>query len=127
MPRVSTQIVKMQRGPFKGTPLLYAAMKGHQEVVELLLNMGANPNVGLYHSEENSEYRMCLVYSWFEGETPLHLAAAYANKDMIRVLLNAGADPNIADKGGNTPLHLTDSEIAVEMLLNAGADPNKKK
>ena len=74
-------------GHFKGNPLLYAAIRGHQAVVELLLNMGANPNVALDHSEDWEYWE--LGVGTYRFKTPLHFAAAHANNDMVRVLLNA--------------------------------------
>src|SRR5580704_5644017 len=51
------------------TPLHYAAMRGHKDVVELLLANGADVN-----AEDNF------------GETPLHCAAD-GNKDLVALLL----------------------------------------
>ena len=40
------------------------------------------------------------------------------------MLLEAKVDPNVADKRGNTPLHLCKSSELMAALLKAGADPN---
>lgn len=40
------------------------------------------------------------------GDTPLELAAFGGYLDTLRVLLSAGADGGIANRQGNTPLHL---------------------
>ena len=40
------------------------------------------------------------------------------------MLLEGKADPNVADKRGNTPLHLCKSSELMAALLKAGADPN---
>jgi len=54
-----------------------AAERGHLDVVKLLLEHGADPNV-----QDD------------EGETPLHHAAAWRdNVDIVRLLLEHGADP----------------------------------
>ena len=46
-----------------GTPLHYAAQKGHKEIIELLITNGADLNA-----------------KTGRGTTPLHLAAANAHK-----------------------------------------------
>lgn len=71
------------------TPLHLAAEKGHTQVVDKLLCVGASPN----RSDKN-------------GQTPLSLAAANVQLNTVKRLLQAGADPNIQDLNGNTPLHL---------------------
>ena len=95
----------------KTTPLSKAAKMGHKEVVQFLLDQGAEINKG-----DKS------------GNTPLCHAADYKCKDVVQLLLNRGADPNKADLMGQTPLCLaaqsTHKEV-VKLLLNAGADPNK--
>jgi uncharacterized protein len=89
------------------------------EVVRLLLEAGADPN---------------LVFGRVGDEVaPLHVAVM-ASPEVVRLLLEAGADPNVASCGGyfsavSTPLETAEfageSEIA-ELLRGAGAaDPSK--
>ena len=89
-------------------PLLHAVLRGHDDVVKLLLDMGADPNRGTE-----------------KGLTPLNLATSKSN--VVRMLLVAGADPNKGNDHGITPLHgaagTCHTEI-VRLLLDAGADPN---
>ena len=88
-----------------------AAAYGHIDVVKLLLNKGADPNM------EN-----------LNGLTPLHRAAYHGTRDMVKLLLDNGAEPDRADRDGRTPLHWAalreyDSKGVYKLLLNGGADP----
>lgn len=75
------------------TPLHCAAWKGHEAVVAVLLQAGADTN-----ARNTNEH-------W--GTTPLH-AAAHANQAAIALLLiDHGADPNARDMTGHTPMHHT--------------------
>ena len=97
---------------FRSTPLLMASKRGCEEVVQLLLDRGADPN-------KASE----------DGCTPLHRAAWRGDKDVVQLLLDGGADPNKADEHGWTPLHCAarhSRKDVVRLLLKRGADPNKK-
>ena len=92
------------------TPLTLAAENGLKDMVQLLLDKGAEPN----KPDQ-------------DGDTPLHTAAYLGYKDMVLLLLNRGADPNMADRGGHSPLHVAAREgykDVVLLLLNRGADPN---
>lgn len=78
------------------------------EVVQLLLDAGADVNVKDYY------------YG-----TPLYAAARQGHSDTVKLLLNAKADVNAKDLHLRTALHAAvfqgNSEI-VKLLLNAGAD-----
>jgi hypothetical protein len=106
------------------TPLHYAALKGHKNVVELLLTNNAeiNPktNDGLtpLHCaasggwDGNKEVAELLLANKAEvnakdnnGLTPLHCAAGGGHKDVVDVLLANKAEVNAKDNNGNTPLH----------------------
>ena len=79
--------------------LFYA---GCPQVVRLLLNHGADPNVR---------------DRW--GSSPLH---SVEDPKIARLLLKKGGDPNVVDDQGNTPLHLVTSVEVARELVTAGAD-----
>jgi len=87
-------------------PLHFACWKGHNEVVEYLLNQGADitaQNPGNTH--------------W--GGTPLHVVAHANNRAAAVLLLKKGADVNIVSANGRTPLQETElhKATAVAKLL----------
>lgn len=69
------------------TPLSWATAYGHEELVNMLLEHGANCN---------SMNRL--------GFTPLFYAAVGGRVGIMKSLIMAGADVNIVDKNGRTPL-----------------------
>ena len=69
-------------------PLVWAAMNGHSEAVQLLLSCGAQ--VGVKNNE---------------GVTALYWAANNGHASLIQLLLNKGAKCRPKDKIGWTPLH----------------------
>ena len=105
------------------TALHLASYKGHQEVVEELLNRGAKVN------------QQCL-----SGHTPLHLASYKGHQEVTKTLLEKGAKVNkttfymstdMSIHIGNrfTPLHFAaasgNSEVA-QLLLDNGANVNQR-
>ena len=91
------------------TALHQAVFQNHHDIVNLLIERGADPNIG----DENV---------W----TPLHWAVERRRMDMVKLLLNRGADPNKMSKHW-TPLHRAvqnGCKSTVQLLLNKGALPN---
>ena len=99
-----------QSGMDSDTVVHMAAMANDATYLTELLARGVNPNV------RNPE----------SGAGPLRAALMGERDEQFRALLAAGADPDLADRLGNTPLHvagqINEPERALD-LLNAGADP----
>ncbi len=97
------------------TPLGLAAFFGHKDVVELLLDRGAQINT----LAKNPAFPF----------TPLHSAMSAGHKDIVTLLLERGADVNVREGGGMTILHeaagLGNADY-VRLLLDHGADPGAK-
>ncbi len=92
------------------TPLAVAISSSQQECAKLLLELGANPEVG-----------------GRSGMSPLHFAAMKEDPVWVELLLAQGVDPNLQDSVGNTPLHsavdaTTPSAATMKALIASGAN-----
>lgn len=104
-----------------GDPLVSACISGNDEVVWLMLDNGADPNVSV------------------ENESPLALACERGFPEIVELLLHHGADPNMSGENGRTPLGMmcnmtglkndkplyTEHLKIAEVLLKYGADINR--
>lgn len=87
----------------KRYPIHLATVNGNLEIIKLLIENGADPNV-----QDN------------EGNTPLIKSLECGHEHLVKYLLSNGADPNISDMDNNTALHwaiMTESIIAIDALL----------
>jgi ankyrin repeat protein len=96
-----------------GTPPLYeAANRGYVDIVKMLLEAGAKPDI------KNRN-----------GETPLQAAVVQKQADCVKALAEAGANPNLFYKNdGDTPLlraSAVDSPETVLVLIDVKADVNR--
>ena len=94
------------------TPLHLAALNSDIEIVQMLLDRGANIYAKNIH-----------------GNTPLHNALKSMEAKIIGMLLNHGANIDAANKSGMTPLHLAithNSKEITTLLLSRGANVNAK-
>jgi hypothetical protein len=94
------------------TALYAAALGGHAQLVDLLLQAGANPNLNSRGPSDG---------------TPLCAAACWGSLEVVRLLLAHGADPNLPEDEWWTPLRWAaahGNEAVARELLAAGADPN---
>ncbi len=95
------------------TALAYAVYWDKLDSVQLLLEAGADPDIG-------NDYDV----------TPLMLAAENRSQAMVKLLLKAGADPDIASWSGETLLMTvtrTGMLEAVQLLLEHGTDVNVRE
>jgi ankyrin repeat protein len=80
-----------------GTALHYAAWKGYDRIVKILLQNGANPNV-----------------TGNKGFTPIHYAAKFSHLKIVKTLLSHGAVYNAVSDSGKTP-----SKFSVDRDINS--------
>jgi ankyrin repeat protein len=103
------------RDYFNSTPLMLAAAKGHESIVNLLLKSG----------------RIDPDAKDAAGRTALERAAQRGHLSIVKLLLETGkADPNCRDEDGRTPLFHAAKEgnldVARLLLLNDQVDPNSE-
>lgn len=91
------------------SPLMLAALKGHQDIVDTLIKKGADVNK--------------------TGWTPLHYAASGGHAAIIRLLLENHAYIDAESPNGSTPLMMAamyGTGETVDLLIAEGADPQLK-
>jgi hypothetical protein len=105
------------------TPLAYAASEGNLEMMRLLLDLGASPNLPAghhhwppilhaVHKDRAAAVRLLVEHgadvnaTTKTAFTPLMMAAVYGNAEMVKLLLSVGADPNLKSRTGATALTL---------------------
>ena len=85
-----------------GTPLMAATVKKNSNLVKLLLENNANPNL----TDQNNS-------------TALHFSVIFNQQEIIELLMKHKADPNIKDNRGNTALDyakITNNNKFIQLL-----------
>ena len=126
----------------RGTALPVACETGKDDIVALLLEYNANPDLGartdtspLTAAARRGEDQILRhlikakpktnVLGGPDHASPLIHVAGSASANSVRLLLKAGAEVNLPDMDGNTALIMASSrgdKSCVEVLLNSGAD-----
>lgn len=101
------------RFDYGSTALHFASGRGHEGMVQYLLQNGANVDARDQ-----------------PGNTALHVAVRKGYRRIATLLLDSGSDVNVRDYNGNAPIHesltANDEYAITSMLLDRGADPNIK-
>ena len=134
-----------RRGYFYTPPIHFAVREGHAEIVQMLLDAGADSEWNGYYGDsligmarERGHDAVAVILERArdrQGRTPpaetledhpIHLAAETGDLRRVRELLDA--DPHLLNRGdhaGGTPLHravIGKARSVVELLLERGAD-----
>ncbi|XP_078600101.1 uncharacterized protein LOC144875153 [Branchiostoma floridae x Branchiostoma japonicum] len=142
---LETGKVDVDEKDFAGcTALHLASEQGHFEVVEVLIDIGADPHTrdkqgdtalhwAAYHGHVkvvelllskglDSNAKGC------NGITAVHRAAERGQAQTLQVLLAAGGSPNVTSEDGETPLHiaLLRNPDVTQLLLEKGGNPSIK-
>jgi len=120
----------------KETALAISSFNGNKEIVDMLLQKGADPNVyddmgippilGAARQNHADIIEMLLknkaevnIKNKSGEETALHYAAEYNSADAAKILLANGADKTAKNTSGNTPLDIAKnkkSDKVIELL-----------
>ena len=127
------------------TVVLLACKKGNTNIINMLLDAGADPNVAdtngytCLHATAYCGVRQGVFQAIIDhgvdvnatnkqNQTALLVACTQQNTDLINTLLNAGADPSIADTNGDTCLHQavtqSSSKAILQAIIDHGAEVN---
>lgn len=113
-------------GPHQRTMLQIAAQKGDTEIVDMLLNYGANVNaldsnhdsvMYLALNTPRQFHHVALLWKLYEhgadvnqanreGWTPLHRACILGDLELVRAILDMGADVYCLNSKGHIPLEM---------------------
>ncbi|KHG01708.1 ankrd52 [Gossypium arboreum] len=115
-------------------PIHSAASIGNLEIMEILLNKGANVNVkndggrtALHYAASKGWLKIAelLISHGAVGCTPLHRAASTGKSALCELLIEEGAEVDATDRAGQTPLMSAvicqNKEVAL-LLIRHGAD-----
>jgi len=120
------------------TALQVALKRGHEAILELLLNAGAsvetdtgNGNSPLLFAVEGGSSSLVLRMlragcTVDEDSTPLETAVESGNIEIVRILLEHGANPTKGDIYDSIVSKAKDTQTLL-LLLNAGSDPAEVK
>jgi len=118
------------------TPLYYAVEGGHKEIVELLINGGADINarkgsstpLDIAIDKEHKEITQLLVDKGAMVSS-IHVAAQMGYQRQTKAFLDQGIDVDLKNQAGSTPLLYAvrgRHKDIVELLVAKGADINAK-
>lgn len=100
-------------------PLHYAALRGNEKIILLLIEAGANIDQGIVEFSD--------VGPEMTGYTPLDQAAWHERYNIVEKLILYGADIDVSDSLGNTLLMRAiqfGHNLLAEKLIQLGADIN---
>ena len=125
------------------SPVYVATMRGHANVVNILVKAGANlsarttshnNHVLMYVAASKGHKKVvqiliaagaCVDASVCQNTTPLYVASGFGHEDVVRQLLNAGGNANSKSTSNQTtPLHiasLNGHAPVVDLLIQKGA------
>ncbi|XP_067653866.1 uncharacterized protein [Haliotis asinina] len=114
--------INYRGGYYSWTPVMMAAWKGHRDVVEFLVDRGADVSL-LDRDGDNVLHWACiggdletvkLILSLDlvninsrgqDSKTPVMWAAEFRRWDVVELLVGGGADVSLVDRGGDNVLH----------------------
>ncbi|KAN0114628.1 Ankyrin repeat-containing domain protein [Hyaloscypha variabilis] len=137
----SLEGISQADGTFK-TPAHWAAWRGHDSSLEILLESGVDLHIlsldgfnllGAACDQGRENVVSLLLSKGFQVDAPgfggapaLETAALMGHEKVVQILLNHGADVNLKNEYGETPLFQAAARghhRIVELLLERGADP----
>nr|XP_036584003.1 ankyrin repeat-containing protein [Colletotrichum truncatum]KAF6793262.1 ankyrin repeat-containing protein [Colletotrichum truncatum] len=118
--------VNSQRHYCGVTALFVACSTQNPQMVKLLLEAGADPNILRRDGNQDSDVPkgQTALFDLVSGKRVKNETDTQAAVECFELLIRAGVNIHQLDFDGCTALHLATDPVLVRLLLDAGADPN---